>query len=843
MDQVSQELSTLPEDQLTPRELEILALLVKRLSDREIAEALFIEVTTVKWYNRQIYSKLGTKNRREAVARAEALGLLVTASSLPSTLNQKLPADLTPFIGRERELEELAALIAQSAVRLITILGPGGMGKTRLALKTAEGQHNNFTDGVYFIPLTAPCSGEYVFATIAESIGFHLPLGSNPKQQLLNYLRAKQMLLVLDNFENLLESAEIVSEILRDAPNIKILATSREKLNLNGELLYRVSGLDFPDTDHPKNARAYGSVELFIQHARHMRPTFEPTSEDLDQIAHICRFVHGMPLGIVLAAAWVGVLSPGEIAEEITCNLDFLMVDMRDAPQQHQHSLRAVFDYSWNRLSSAERTVFARLSVFRGGFTRDAAHQIARANLSILHTLVNKALLWRTPAGRFNIHEILRQFAEDRLWESTEANEVVDAHCAHFAEFMRQQQAELRGKRQLETLRGIEDELENVRAAWNRSLAQQDSTALTILLQALARFYEMRSWFQEGEAVFGQAVEQFVGDGDATLEQQLVLGKLLARQGSFAHRLGQYRRAEQFLQISLLIFRREAVDDEMAFAMTSLADVARAFGLFNESIQYCQKSLKILRERSDQWGIAANLNNLGVATYHLERYDEARDHFEECLTISRALSDQFGIVMSLNNLGVLAHDLGDYQDAERLYHRSLAISKTLDDQYGIAASLINLGRVAYLVGENESAQQRGQEGLRISRGLGNQWGIAASLINLGDIACAQKDFMQARSYFGEALQITAGIGADPLTVEIIGGMAALIAAEGQTGLALELLAWLQSHPPTDREIRDRADHLRAALIASVPPDTAHEAQATGQQRELSDIIEQLFRLV
>ena len=353
-----------------------------------------------------------------------------------------LPTSTTPFVGREVELANLAQLLAEPQVRLVTITGSGGMGKTSLALAAAAKQlentsgHTTFPHGLYFVPLTPLTDAAAIVPAIAEAIGFTFYEGAPPQQQLLDTLREKQLLLILDNFEHLLEGATLVDTLLQTAPGLKVLATSRERLNRQSEHLLRLAGMDFPDWETPEDAAAYSAVQLFLQSARRVQPDYTLSGLDLTPIARICRLVQGLPLGIVLAAAWLELLSAAEIAQEISHSLDFLETDMADVPER-QRSIRAVFDYSWRLLNAEEQTRFPRLSVFRSGFSREAAQAVTGASLRTLLALVNKSLLHRTPEGRFEIHELLRQYAAAQLAHQPEAIQFAhDQHSQYVLAFL-----------------------------------------------------------------------------------------------------------------------------------------------------------------------------------------------------------------------------------------------------------------------------------------------------------------------------------------------------------------------------------------------------------------------
>jgi len=307
---------------LTEREQEILSLIAEGLSNRQIATRLHLSYKTVKWYNTQIYSKLGVSSRDEAIQQVQALGFLATASG--TEIRHNLPYQTTPFIGRQQVLVDLAQLIADPNTRLLTILAPGGMGKTRLALVAAERQLYHFADGVFFVPLAPLATADNIVTTIAEHIGFSFHGSASPGEQLLDYFRDRHILLVLDNFEHLLDGAGLVTGIIQSAPHSKVLATSREKLNLSGETVFTLFGLHVPDWETPDDALAYDAVQLFMQSAQRVRPDFELRTEDLDDLARICHLMEGMPLGIVLAAGWVDVLSLEQIVAELEQGIGIL---------------------------------------------------------------------------------------------------------------------------------------------------------------------------------------------------------------------------------------------------------------------------------------------------------------------------------------------------------------------------------------------------------------------------------------------------------------------------------------------------------------------------------------
>ncbi len=844
----------LPYEPLTERELNILAHITNGLSNRQIAETLFLAHSTIRWYIRQIYSKLGVETREEAVEAAFEMGLGAAKIENPPVTRYNFPLQVDTFIGRERELQELMELVANPNVRLITILAPGGMGKTRLALKLAEsivfplqiGEHVTqevpiFPDGVFLVPLESISTPDLTVPIIAENCDYRFQKdGREPKQQLLDYLQEKRLLLILDNVEHLLEGEAIVSELLEAAPNLQIIVTSRERLNLKSETLYVINGMDFQDWEKPEEALKCDTAKLFLQSAKRAKPSFTVEPAQIDQLMSICQLVDGMPLAIELAAAWVDVLSLQEIISEITTNLDFLSTNMRDIPSRH-HSIRAVFEYAWKRLSVTEQHALMKLSVFRGGCTREAAKEVAGANLLLLRALVNKSLIRCTTNGRYDLHALLRQFAEERLEAAGEMPLTQMMHSRHYADILYGLNAHLRGAGQAAALDTIESDLENIRAGWQQAIDHQLIDVMARYLESLYYYFDMRSRANEGVTLFSQAVE-LLRQVEPKGENLLLLGQALARQGSLTQRLGHYREAAQLLESSLIILQAVDKREEIAFVLNNLADVARASGQYHLAQQLCEDSLAIFRELGDEWSMSGTLNNLGVVMYFLELFAEADTYYRESLALSTRLGDKHGVAISLINLGTIAHDQEQYSEAQRYYHESLTLCAQLDDQHGIAASINNLGRTAFMQGDYAEAKQYCEECLALYRSYGDYWGTAAALINLGDIVCALGDLRSARRCFHEALRTIYAIQAVPLMVEAMVGMVELLIREEKSAQALTLLIPVIQNPPRDREIRSRAEKLWAKLKADLPADQVTSIQRNYQPQPIETVAQQIFGL-
>jgi predicted ATPase/DNA-binding SARP family transcriptional activator len=722
-----------------------------------------------------------------------------------------LPAQPTPFVGRKHELAEIKARLSEPDCRLLTVVGPGGIGKTRLALQAAadfvsEAQPDHFEHGVYFVSLAPLQSVDAIVPTVADALGFSFYGRGEPRQQLLDYVRQKSILLIMDNFEHLLDGVGLVTDILKTAPDLKILSTSRARLKVQGECLFLLAGMDLPPLPSPEEGRGaggegqYSAVELFLQSARRAQPDFELTADNLTHVSTICRLVQGMPLGILLAAAWVGVLTPAEIAAEISKSLDFLETDWRDVPER-QRSMRAVFDHSWNLLSEREREVFQYMSVFRGGFTRQAAQEITGASLRELMALVDRSLLYRTPSERYEVHELLRQYAAEKLDESPAASEAArDRHSAYYAAFLRQQWAGLMGAREQTALAEIGVESENARAAWDRATARGQVEQLAQAMDGLCYFYRHRGRYQEGKVACRMPAEELAATTSS--DGLRVLAKTLAWHASYNIDLDEREFAGRLLQQGLAVLGRPELEGqdtraEKAFIL-HLMGYRMIYSDPEEAKRPFEQSLALYQALGDQWGVARVQICLGAVAWALGALDEAKRLFKESLSIQRALGNQVGIAESLDWLGRIAIHQMELEEAERLHRESLMISREGGDRAGVAHGLGTLGLTLvrdgkfteggslleesaqiyndmglrsgwaffnlYLaeakmhLGQYERARGLAQTSLVCSRELDTRQDVAFGLAVLGWLALVEKAYAEAQALCRESVTIWHEIG-------------------------------------------------------------------------------------
>jgi len=703
------------------------------------------------------------------------------ATTLASPIGPRtnLPQPQPALIGRENELATLASLLADPQCRLITLSGPGGIGKTRLALKAAEAHLSAFNQGVFVILLAALNRTEQIVPALAEAVGFAFYGVSDPAALLLNYLRDKHMLLVFDNCEHLLTAAEWASELLQAAPNIKLLATSRERLNLPEEWVLALTGLSVP-SDTASDA---ASLRLFVQAAQRARVGFMPTEADRPHIVRICQMMDGLPLGIELAAAWVRTLTCAEIADEIERGLDILAAPRRGVAERHQ-SLRAVFEHSWQLLMASEREVFRKLGVFPGRFTREAAEAIAGASLLVLATLVDKSLL-QPHEGRYDLHPAVRQFAFEKLEaEPTLQAEIFMRHSAYYGAFSQQRQAALRGRGQRQALEELALELENLRAGSRWAFAEGDISIVNQYLDTGFTFYEIQTRTQEGLAVAHRRLEAWEARQLTTPEASIVRARLLAWVGLFNSRMGHTSEADAAHRESLSILRglSHLPEAEAALAFGNLLALRSYVRVtYEESLAMAQFSLNYYRAQGDAWGIASvmpfvagerdmedfqrtvfesirtmreigddreaafHLNNLAEAVHTAGHFQQARDYFQESIRLSRGLKDLYNVSLGLDRAGWVARQLGDYATARREHEESLALSREIGDQLGVAGSLDNLGLVAFEAGDLAEAGQLFQEGLTIRRATGHRDSEVVSLEHLARWHLAQGRLEEAEA--------------------------------------------------------------------------------------------------
>lgn len=749
-----------------------------------------------------------------------------------ATRRLHLPPSATPFVGRAAELAQVARLMADPTCRLVTFIGPGGSGKTRLALEAAARAADAFLHGVCFVPLAGTSALEVAPSAVAEALGLALGGKVDPRDQLLAHLRDKELLLVLDNLEHLSGADELVGRLAEACPEVRLMVTSRERLNLHGERLVELGGLDLPPGAGEGRLAGSGAIQLFYNHARAVQPGFAPDGEAAAAVERICRLVDGLPLALELAAAWVRHLSCQEIAAEIEHNLGFLATTEKNVPARHR-SLQAAFEHSWALLTDEERRAFARLAVFRGGCDREAALAVTHSPLSLLAALCDKSLLRRDPAGRYTLHELLRQYADGKLRAEPEASDEAQArHCEYYVGFISARADALSDARQSAARREIAAEADNLRAAWRWAVGQRRPDWLTPALEGLRVFLEQVGWYAEAVSLFGAAAE---AERARAGEASALYGQLLTRQAWFDHRLDRFEAARLLLQRSLAIFQdaQPPLPGEEALCRHCLANMARAVGDFAEAMEQSQRSLALYRAAGNPRSIAASINAVAVAHAERGEFDEAQRLHAEGLALRREIGDRRGVATALVNLGFVALGQGRYAEVKPLEREALAIFREIGYPMGEAVALNNWGVACHMLGEYAEAQALLRECLALCRELGHRHIAAHALASLGGVAGAVGEYREAWQHLHEALQTAREIGSISATLFGLVSAAGILARQGTEEWAAEIAALVYHHPAANQETKSRAAQLSAEVEAQVPAPVLAAARERGQMRELA----------
>ncbi|MBI5651632.1 MAG: tetratricopeptide repeat protein, partial [Chloroflexi bacterium] len=682
-----------------------------------------------------------------------------------------------------------------------------------------------FLNGVYFVPLAEIDSTDLLVAAIANACEFAFSGKADLKTQLANFLCEKEILLLLDNFDHLLDAATWLSELQKRAPSVKFLITSRERLNVQAEWLIALDGLDAPT-----------AAQLFIERARQVRGDFALSEEERAHIARVCELVEGLPLGIELAAAWASTHSFAEIARELERGFDFLATTRRDAPER-QRSLRAVFEHAWHLLEPDARTVFARLSVFRGGFARAASERIARASLATLTALVDKSLVRRDSAGRFSLHPILAQYAEEKL-DAARAS-IGEVHRDYFADWMMQCATRLHSVDECATIAEMNAEIENVRAAWWHAVNAAQPDLLLKFVPGLYRLYDLQSRYREGEELFGKAVDALGGvSSDA---RGIVAAKILARQAALWIDVGQATRAAETLARCLELFRQLNETAEILFCLKNLGNAARVTGKYAEGKIFYSELLEVGRAHNARAEVAVALNNLGILANSAANFPEAKRLHRECLELRRAMGERAAMASTLLNLGVVHTDLGEYDDAEPLIRQAMEICNEFGDRRRLAATNTNLGSILSHRGRDVEAKELYAHALALHRETGYRLGIAVALNNVGTAAFRLGDDREADAYLRSALAEAQESKFDFVALDALVWFAALQSKTGKSEFAAELLALVLHHPASDNESLTTARKHFAELARELPRDVIARAEERGCARQLEQVVAEILR--
>ena len=745
-----------------------------------------------------------------------------------------LPTPLTSFVGREEELGQLALCLNNPVCRLITLIGPPGVGKTRLAVQAARANLDIFPDGVWFIPIDTLQPAEALFPAIANVIGFASD-GQPIQQALFHYLETKKALIMIDSFEHLTTASNTLLEILGHAPAIKILVTSRERLNYQVACIFEIGGLSYPMYAETERAADFPAVRLFLNRALHRPGQINLPTKDLKEVIRICQLLKGLPLAVELAAASAHKFSYAQIAEAIQSSLDLLKTSMLDVQERHQ-SMYVAIQQSWKLLSDEEQMVFARLGIFQGSFTLEAAVKITGTTVLTLASLMDKSLMEMDESRRYKLQIILRNFAVEKLRANPgEIREIEERFSRYYMAFLHQKNPDLDSKSRSQNLCEIEQEMENIRSAWAWITKNQDFEGISQGLASLWSYFNFRDHLKDGEDVFQAGVFSL-----KSLSQLPDSGRLLSRALAglawFFSRQGEYDAANKFYLESIACFDMHHHSEELVFPYFGNGFIAYQLGDYSNAAANFGKCILAGEQSGEQnWTLMAKIYRAMIQFTSGENVHPEKELLDILLAFEKAGNTQ-GRLRTLKQLGDIAHIRGDLPQAKHFYDRTSNLAKEMEHN-GIEGLLsLKMGNVASEEGEFLAAKLYLQDALGIFEHTGDQKNIVLTLRELGSIAAMENQFQDASRYFRQALDMAVRTSQQPIILDVLSGIACMFAKTQRQETAWELLGLIQTHAATHPLTRRRVKTLLTTCNQPVDEQKWESAFIRGRSLDLMHVV-------
>jgi predicted ATPase len=763
---------------------------------------------------------------------------------------------LTPaFVGRELELNELTNLINSPDRRIISLVGPGGVGKTSLAVQFANQIAEHFPDGIFFISLGPIQDPDLIPIVLADTLKFSFYGPRNHTDQLSDYLHRFNALLVFDDFEHLrLEGANFLAFLLCKTHHLKILVTTRERLNLIAETILEVQGLPVPPPEMTENLASYSSIQLFLKNAQRISPRFS-FENNASAILRICQLVDGLPLGIVLASSWVRVYSCQQIAEEIKNNIDFLTVTSPDIVSRHR-SLRAVFDSSWQLLSDEERRILRQLSIFQAAFTAHAAQDVCSASSLILASLVDKSLLLHRQDDRYEMLETFNQYASAKLQTFTEEFLATRSKFSeYYANFCIQKNQELNSSIQRQALDEMSSEIENIRISWSWLVEYDRWDIIEKVKDPLLTFHIMIGYFIQGREFFRLALIRLNKLNDPALG--LVHASMQQLDAWMTIRTGSITEGVQGLLNCLETFRTYNSPWNVAMTLMFLADAYCILGNSRQGKIFIDEALQTIAEckiPNSNYVVAINAHCqsiLGTILIELEDFDHAEVNLKASLAAHHRIGTYYGTIHPLLGLARLLYLQGDFIQSTNLYQQALETATNIYDQRGMALIHNNLGAVYEDVVNITESYHHVLIALKLCKVTGDRRLTAVILNNLAyhQLRYLQHPSEAIRTYH-ESLEIFSNLGdlrgitytldSIPLILHALHGFTNLYANTDQPERALRLCYLIISHPQIGPDTQKRAIVSRAELETKLPSEIVQSARNWGESANLQDVINQIL---
>lgn len=752
-----------------------------------------------------------------------------------TNLTGNLPAELTTFVGRESDVAEIRRLVLDNRVRLLTLTGPGGTGKSRLALHAMAGLQEHFADGIWLVDLAPVIHAGQIMRSIADVLGVRDIPGETLAAAVQTYLQGKQALLLADNVEHLLEGASSLAHLLVASPHLQIVATSRAPLRISGEREYPVTPLSLPDelaSDDPERVMDSEAVQLFIDRVQSVRPGFSLTDANAATVAAICQAVDGLPLAIELAAARMRLLPPEAILTRLGNRLALLTGGSRDRPERHQ-TLEAAIAWSHELLTPDEQIMFRRFAVFAGGATLDATEAVVRSiephfsTFDALASLHENSLLVQSDSEndaselepRFTMLQTIQEFAIRELETSGESDALRQAHACYFLEFARGAASHLVGPDASDWLNQLDAEYDNLRSALDWFCDQRDATRAVLLAGALWRFWWSRGRLDEGRAQLEAALAL-----DVTTDIAAELAEALDGAGILAETQGDYTRAEGYHRQALALSRNRDDQRGIARSLNNLGVLAHDTGDFDQATALLQESLKLARATQDTMLIGTALNDLGRIVYAQEDLGLAESLYRESLALRRQRGDTTEIARSLNNLGFIARDQADLASARQYFTESLDLYRQASDRWGSAAPMLGLALSLDHVADREQARALLSESLKIYQETGDKRNAVVARLSLADLAREAGNVDEAALLVHEAVRDSVALHDRLGMIDALVGVAALCNARQDHTAAARFLGAIEH--ATEHEYDDPGSDITTRMSAEL--DAARSALGTEQ---------------
>jgi predicted ATPase/DNA-binding CsgD family transcriptional regulator len=773
---------------------------------------------------------------------------------------------MTSFIGREDEIREIVHRLNNPLCQLLTLVGPGGVGKTRLALEVAHQIRDAYRDGVYFVALQPLQSAAHIPSAVVHVLGLSVNQNDDPLQKLLDYVRDRQLLLIFDNFEHLIDGAELISHMIENAPDVHVLITSREPLKLHEEWQWTVKGLSFPTDISTETVEAYSAMQLFAERTRQIRPDF---MLDLHQaaVARICQLVEGIPLAIELAANWTKTLTCDAIVEAIQSGIDILTSREQNIPERHR-SMRAVYNHSWRLLFEEERRIFERLSFFRGGFTREAAERVNGASLETLASLVDKSFIRQNANGRYDIHELLRQYGAEQLERSGGVEDVANRHLAFFSDYVQRCEPELKGERQLAALNKIEADFENIRAVWSYAVTRHEYTLIDRMIESLFWFGETRSFSGDVRALFQMAAQVFEPITDepvhaawarlairiyqaaevALIDQAFAIAEKCGNQAEAAYCLmlrgvydNEHRNPHVLEELHDALERYRRIGDDFGMAVTHL-NINYYHGFFDDQTiikTHLNQALLQARKTGNPYHMLKFLFRRGWTYASDGQYEQGEQDFKEALSLANQMGFRELAATCIGALGVMAFMHGDFRRSKVMVAQNLEAVMHLTDVGEQGVAKIYQANIACVEGHYEEALQLAEEGRILVQPNLMRERSAARVMATAEFGLGNFDRARQHACWAIAEERSQGI-----QLWVFPVFALLVAHDGDLKQAAELLGLIFTHPASPLgwfENWPLLTDLRAQLAQQLGAEVYAAAWERGSRLELADVVANLLR--